>query len=533
MMKERSVNNWFVEEVRGLSIQNLIPQSPDMLLDALPSPSLTLTALKSEGNQNSGSVNEDESFCFFDESHEHNTVPDTINPFWPLSELHINMKKTGADAKCRDSTMLRITVHDNNDKERLIIDTTLSMSSMVFLGVTNFEELDKLPFNSIFFTTESGIYVTEETFSGMNSLESSGLRDGGPESWGHSHKPLNMDNSESTILIPTSSGRHGEERSRFYSVEMEVEEQAKEQEQRALKEALVGKLLTVRTALEGSKGGGGGGGQIEDLETKARVTEVEKLKEEVRLAEKEAEEEEQALSIELAELKDTGDLRAHLQQIELLQQEAKRIEAERDSLRELGSKARFLLEARQLKLFSELQTIYPIEPFNADAPAGIQQASASGSSHRPSVDTQSDHGGSMVQSLNDPQNKCRWAIRGMELPPLDCPAKDEEQLATVLGYIVHVLLLICKYQQINLRYQLLYYSSRSMIRDPTATGTVNQNMPLYRTNTELDRFKKAVHWLRKDIEQVLMTKGFSYDYQQGILFNLYQVFKNEMIPQCT
>ena len=120
----------------------------------------------------------------------------------------------------------------------------------------------------------------------------------------------------------------------------------------------------------------------------------------------------------------------------------------------------------------------------------------------------------------------------MELPPFDGPAKDDEQLATVLGYISHVIVLLAKYQQINLRYQLLYYSSRSMIRDPTANGgSIHQNMPLYRTNAEPEKFRKAIFWLEKNVEQILLTKGLNYDSSKNMLQNLHLLFRNELIPQ--
>eukprot|EP00598_Pedospumella_elongata_P000321 CAMPEP_0184971788 /NCGR_PEP_ID=MMETSP1098-20130426/3964_1 /TAXON_ID=89044 /ORGANISM="Spumella elongata, Strain CCAP 955/1" /LENGTH=400 /DNA_ID=CAMNT_0027493981 /DNA_START=63 /DNA_END=1262 /DNA_ORIENTATION=+ len=114
-------------------------------------------------------------------------------------------------------------------------------------------------------------------------------------------------------------------------------------------------------------------------------------------------------------------------------------------------KIKFLLEARKIKLLSELQTIYPIERL--------------------------DNG--------------EFAIRGVEMPA-DLYAREDEQVAAALGYTVHLLLLASKYLEIPLRYQLLFMASRSFIRDPVVgNGTT---LPLFRRGTERERFDRAVLW---------------------------------------
>lgn len=82
-------------------------------------------------------------------------------------------------------------------------------------------------------------------------------------------------------------------------------------------------------------------------------------------------------------------------------------------------RTKFLLEARQLKLLSELQAVYPIERL------------VSGD----------------------------YAIRGLDLPN-DLSSRDDDHVGAALGYVVHLLILMAKYLEISLRYPLVYQSSR-------------------------------------------------------------------------
>eukprot|EP00968_Pinguiococcus_pyrenoidosus_P015575 scaffold1439_cov282-Pinguiococcus_pyrenoidosus.AAC.11 len=62
-----------------------------------------------------------------------------------------------------------------------------------------------------------------------------------------------------------------------------------------------------------------------------------------------------------------------------------------------------------------------------------------------------------------------WAIRGLELPK-DLSGKDDEHISSALGYAAHLVLMLSKYLAVPLRYQILYYSSRSAIRDEVRDG---------------------------------------------------------------
>jgi len=79
------------------------------------------------------------------------------------------------------------------------------------------------------------------------------------------------------------------------------------------------------------------------------------------------------------------------------------------SVQDLSQKE-FLLESRQIKLLSELQTIYPI------------------------------------QRLDNQE----YAIRGVELPyDLNSTSKDDEHVSSALGYVAHLVFMLSKYLQVG------------------------------------------------------------------------------------
>lgn len=91
------------------------------------------------------------------------------------------------------------------------------------------------------------------------------------------------------------------------------------------------------------------------------------------------------------------------------------------------------------------------------------------------------------------------------------------------------MLLASKYLEVPMRYQILFLGSRSMIRDPLqgSAGT----LPLFRRNVEKERFDRAIVWLKKDIEQLLLSRGYTYEPHKDILYNLHQLFQCEMCPK--
>jgi len=229
-----------------------------------------------------------------------------------------------------------------------------------------------------------------------------------------------------------------------------------------------------------------------------KLLELERLREEVRRAEDDARWEEEAAAEDQELLRRTEDLSAQVERcrslIKLTQQaEQDRRKAEEDSVR-----LQFILEARQVKLLGELQTVYPIDRISSEGSGG---------------------------------GKERFAIRGVELTsPFEGSPRDDEQISTVLGYIAHVVLLLSKYLEIPLRWQVLFFASRSIIRDPAQKDPKDQNLPLYRKDVEPERFRRAVLLLTKDVEQLMQRRDIPFESNKGILHNLYKLFRREMDP---
>lgn len=70
----------------------------------------------------------------------------------------------------------------------------------------------------------------------------------------------------------------------------------------------------------------------------------------------------------------------------------------------------FMFEARQIRLISELQEIYPIERNNGNG---------------------------------------EYTIRGIELNELSTQQRDDEGPASALGYLVHLVILLSKYLEVR------------------------------------------------------------------------------------
>lgn len=49
-------------------------------------------------------------------------------------------------------------------------------------------------------------------------------------------------------------------------------------------------------------------------------------------------------------------------------------------------------------------------------------------------------------------------------------------------------------------------------------------LPLYKKGTEKECFDRAILWLRRDVQQILVAVGLEYDAQKNISFNINKVF---------
>ena len=85
--------------------------------------------------------------------------------------------------------------------------------------------------------------------------------------------------------------------------------------------------------------------------------------------------------------------------------------------------------------------------------------------------------------------------------------------------------------QIDLRYEVYYNSSRSMIKDSLMGKHVAA--PLFKRGVERDKFDKALTWLARDIDQLMTIRGLQYDRTKCMLANLNTLFVHEINPKLT
>jgi hypothetical protein len=155
-----------------------------------------------------------------------------------------------------------------------------------------------------------------------------------------------------------------------------------------------------------------------------------------------------------------------------------------------SSRLDFLLKARQLKLISNLQLVYPI--------------------------TRGKTG--------------KYKIRGLTLSS-ETIQKSIDNFAIALGYIAHLVLLLTKYLQKPLRYPILYGASRSYITDPCTESSSGMayTLPLFwrGSNSEREKIDLAILWLKRDIEQILSVLDVhdTVVREGEILSSLYEVLR--------
>lgn len=216
-----------------------------------------------------------------------------------------------------------------------------------------------------------------------------------------------------------------------------------------------------------------------------KQNQLNKLREAVLEAEKQAMEEESLELLELALLQDNDIIVNSLRQCDEYRNNIAELNTKCQEYRQDLTKIQFFYDARKVKLLSELQSIYPIEL----SEEGI------------------------------------YAIRGIELP-IDTNSKDDEQISSAIGYLVHLIILTSKYLEISLRYPLLFHASRSWIRDPI-TGTA---MPLYKRGQDREKFENGFLWLQRDCQQVLASRNINYDKTRCVLGNVKKLFDCTICP---
>lgn len=97
----------------------------------------------------------------------------------------------------------------------------------------------------------------------------------------------------------------------------------------------------------------------------------------------------------------------------------------------------------------------------------------------------------------------KTSIGGIRLPLDDVTVHrdPDEQIATALGYISHLVLMLSKYWEIPLRYQVFPKASRSTMRSH------NGVFPLYGKGEDANKFNMAVWLLGQDILQLMVKRN--------------------------
>ncbi|RLN47937.1 hypothetical protein BBJ29_006785 [Phytophthora kernoviae] len=114
-----------------------------------------------------------------------------------------------------------------------------------------------------------------------------------------------------------------------------------------------------------------------------------------------------------------------------------------------------------------------------------------------------------------------YSIRGIRIANSDLTGggrADEEMISTALGYIAHLVFMLSKYLQVNLRYRVMPYSSRSFLKDEI--NDPQGEYPLYKKGVEKERHEKAIRFLRKDVEQLLFSRSLDPTQEAPILARL-------------
>lgn len=74
---------------------------------------------------------------------------------------------------------------------------------------------------------------------------------------------------------------------------------------------------------------------------------------------------------------------------------------------------------------------------------------------------------------------------------------------------------------------MLFHGSRCLVRDLAAPNAI---LPLFRSYNDKERFDRGVSWLRVDLEQLLQTRGVTFDPSRSLLANLVQLAQCDVCP---
>jgi len=371
----------------------------------------------------------------------------------------------------KDAVQFRV-IDSVEDSWENVFDVNLSGNLMVLCAVT-FEQLDWLPLNTLIFVTERDLIVTEELYS---------------------------------VLMDS-----GDKFKKVMGIKVDLEDRPnmdQEQVSTVLKQAMVRdealeKLEKLRSSLSENL-------QIlsTDVAPESVLRRVAAAEEQAHLSALRAQVQELQVAVAREEELETKarskvaavtkKLQAGLKQCAELKRDTGVTRKAKARITNETLKFEFLLETRRLRLLWDLEAIYPI----------------------------------------DECSKGLYMIAGIPLPrdlTHALQTQGDDKVATALGATAHMVLLTAKYFDLSLRYLVTVQGSRSYLRDPAATSAASAVRPLFKTlNTNsrvaVEKLESAVVWLRRDIEQILITVGSTYDSSMCVLGNLFIFFKRQLQP---
>jgi hypothetical protein len=154
-----------------------------------------------------------------------------------------------------------------------------------------------------------------------------------------------------------------------------------------------------------------------------------------------------------------------------------------DTERQRCHQSEFFLEGRRMKLLRDLRTLYPISYL---------------------------------------QEEDRFCIRDLRIPlDIHSGTVGEEELSAAFGYLCHLVSLISKYLNIQLRYRLFTNSSRSAIQEDG--GAI---YPLFQARmVEREALDHAVLLLQRNVECILKARDIEQRRGEHVLDAVNRLFE--------
>lgn len=202
------------------------------------------------------------------------------------------------------------------------------------------------------------------------------------------------------------------------------------------------------------------------------------------LLERLIQEEEALLEQEMAVLQNSkSSLQTKTAELEMLQEQTQQVVEATQTEEAHVQRVDFSLQAQRIKLFCELRTIYRVT-VNAEL---------------------------------------RYFIQGLEIPQqLYAGTVSEEEVGAALGHVAHLVTMMSKYLDVQLRYRIYCFSSRSAIQDDRGAA-----FPLFQGRTvERLQLEHGVRLLDRNVECICQHRGIRIPLNTHVLAKVKRVYEH-------